>query len=175
MNQELHQQVLTYLQSHNVMTLATVGPDGPWAAGLFYVNDGFDLYWLSDPDTRHSRNIAYNAQVAATIHEDYRDWRIIQGIQMEGTAEHVGTLAQAVGPMRLYVAKFPFLGDLRHLPSTLASALAAARVYRLTPTRVYFIDNTKGLGHREEVENIGGCTEMGKVRNPKSETNSNTQ
>jgi len=89
MSDELRQQVLTYLQSHNTMTLATVGSDGPWAAGLFYVNDGFDLYWLSDPDTQHSRNIAHNPHVAVTIHEDYRDWRIIQGIQMEGAAEQV--------------------------------------------------------------------------------------
>jgi len=151
-SEQLRQQVLAYLERHNTMTLATVGPDGPWAAGLFYVNDGFDLYWLSDPDTRHSRNIAYNPQVAVAIHEDYKDWRIIQGIQMEGTAEMVGTIAQVLRPMRLYVAKYPFLGDpLRPAPA-LAKALATVRVYRFSPTRVYFIDNTKGLGHREEVE-----------------------
>lgn len=32
-------QVLNYLAAH--CTLATTGPDGPWAAGLFYVNDAF--------------------------------------------------------------------------------------------------------------------------------------
>lgn len=137
------------------MTLATVGPDGPWAAGLFYVNDGFDLYWLSDPDTRHSQNIAGNPHVAATIHEDYRDWRTIQGIQMEGTAALVGSIARAVRPMRLYVAKYPFLGDLCNPPPALARALASVRVYRLTPSRLYFIDNRKGLGHREELELAG--------------------
>ncbi|MBI3948911.1 MAG: pyridoxamine 5'-phosphate oxidase family protein [Acidobacteria bacterium] len=154
MSDELRQRVLTYLQSHNVMTLATTGPDGPWVAGLFYVNDGFDLYWLSDPDTRHSRNIVHNPHVAVAIHEDYRDWRIIQGIQMEGAAEQIGMLAQAVRPMKLYLAKYPFLGDLSHLPLDLTRALAATRVYKFTPTRVYFIDNTKGLGHREELETI---------------------
>jgi len=53
--------------------------------------------------------------------------------------------------MSLYVAKYPFLGDPLHPPPALAKALASVRVYRFTPTRVYFIDNTKGLGHREEV------------------------
>jgi hypothetical protein len=154
-SETLRRQALTYLETHNTMTLATVGPDGPWAAGLFYVNDGFDLYWLSDPDTRHSRNIAHNPRVAVAIHEDYRDWRIIQGLQMEGTAQMVGTILQAVRPMRLYVAKYPFLGDPLRPPPALAKALATVRVYRFTPTRAYFIDNTKGLGHREEVE-LGG-------------------
>lgn len=152
MNRELQPQVLAYLQSHYTMTLATVGPDGPWAAGLFYVNEELDLYWLSDPATRHSHNIAHNAHVAVTIHQDYRDWNLIQGIQMEGAAERVGAVAEAVRPMRLYVAKYPFLGDPHQRPPALAKALATTQVYRFRPHRVYFIDNTKGLGHRQEVD-----------------------
>ena len=54
--------------------------------------------------------------------------------------------------MGLDVAKYPFLGDWRNPLPALARALASVRVYRLTPTRVYFIDNSKGLGHREEVK-----------------------
>lgn len=155
MSEDLRRQALSYLEAHNVMTLASVGPDGPWAAALFYVNDGFDLYWLSDPDTRHSLNIAQNPQTSVAIHEDYRDWRIIQGIQMEGRAELMGTTSRAIRPMRLYVAKYHFLGDLRNPPPALAKALATTRVYRFVATRVYFIDNAKGLGHREEVELAG--------------------
>lgn len=159
MTDTLRRQVLTYLDNHNVMTLATTGPDGPWAAALFYVNNGFGLYWLSDPNTRHSRNIAHNPQVAIAIHEDYRDWQIIQGIQMEGIAEMVGRPALAGHPMQLYVAKYPFISIAEiHNPkpeirnrAALAKALATSRVYRFKPTRVYFIDNTKGLGHRDEV------------------------
>ncbi len=149
MTRELRQHVLHYLHSHNTMSLATVGPDGPWAAGLFYVNDAFDLYWLSNPESRHSRNIAHNPQVAVAIHEDYQDWRMIQGIQMEGLAQEVGTPAQATRPMVLYVAKYSFLKDP---PLPLVQALAKMRVYHFKPTRVYFIDNVKGFGQREEVE-----------------------
>lgn len=151
MSKELHQQALAYLRNHSTMALATVGPDGVWAAGIFYVNDEFTLYWLSDPDTRHSQNIARNSQIAVAIHEDYRDWTAIQGIRMEGQAEQVGKITQAGWPMRLYVEKYPFLGDLRNPPPDLAKALATTHVYRFTPTRIYFIDNTQGLGHREEV------------------------
>ncbi len=149
---ELSRQVLTYLETHNTLTLATVGPGGPWAATLFYVNDAFVLYWLSALDTRHSLNVARDPRVAVTIQEDYRDWRVIQGIQMEGTAEHLGLITQAARPMELYAAKYPFLGDWRNPPPALAKALGAARVYRFTPSRALFIDNTKGLGTRQELE-----------------------
>jgi uncharacterized protein YhbP (UPF0306 family) len=151
MDQEPRREALTYLETHNTLTVATIGPDGPWAAALFYVNDGFDLYWLSDPQTRHSRNIARNRRVAVTIQEDYRDWRVIRGIQMEGTVEEVGSLTDALGPMGLYAAKYPFLGDWQKPLPSLARALGVARMYRFRPTQVLFIDNTKGFGHRQEV------------------------
>jgi len=152
MESALSRQALAYLETHNTLTLATIGPEGPWAAALFYVNDAFALYWLSDPQTRHSRNIARNPSVAVTVNEDYRDWRVIQGIQMEGRAEQIGPLAKASQAMGLYVAKYPFLGDWRNPPPVLAKALDAARMYRFTPRRVLFIDNTQGFGHRQEVE-----------------------
>ncbi len=151
MDQEPRREALTYLETHNTLTVATIGPDGPWAAALFYVNDGFDLYWLSDPQTRHSKNIARNRRVAVTIQEDYRDWRVIRGIQMEGTAEEAGPLRDALHPMGLYAAKYPFLGDWQKPPPSLARALGVARMYRFRPTHVLFIDNTRGFGHRQEV------------------------
>lgn len=40
---DLRFRVLAHLESHNTLTLATAGPDGPWGAGLFYVNDDFLL------------------------------------------------------------------------------------------------------------------------------------
>lgn len=43
MNNSLHKNMSTYLQTHNVMTLATTGPEDLWAAAVFYVNDGFPL------------------------------------------------------------------------------------------------------------------------------------
>jgi uncharacterized protein len=147
----LRRQVLTYLQTHHTLTLATVRLEGPWAAALFYVNDDFDLYWLSDPHTRHSENIARTHRAAVTIQEDYRDWQMIQGIQMEGSAEQVGPLAEALHPMGLYVAKYPFLENWRNPPPTLARALRPARMYRFRPSRVWFVDNARGLGNRQEV------------------------
>src|SRR5579884_2438627 len=68
----LRDRVLAYLRHHNTLTLATWWPDGPWAAALFYVNDGFDLFWLSDPAARHSRNIAQSPRVAVAIREGSR-------------------------------------------------------------------------------------------------------
>ena len=60
------QRALAYLYDHNVMSLATSNNDGMWAAAVFYASDGFELYFLSSPKTRHAINIDANAAVCAT-------------------------------------------------------------------------------------------------------------
>jgi uncharacterized protein YhbP (UPF0306 family) len=141
-------RALAYLESHNVATLATCGPDGPWAAAVFYAHEGFRLYFLSLPSTRHGRNLAADPRAAATVQQDYRDWPEIKGVQMEGRT------AVLDGPEReraigLYARKFPLITS----PAEPRIAAAVSRVawYRLAADRVYFVDNAAGFGHRDQV------------------------
>ena len=85
MERDAKQLALAYLANHQVMTLATSGPQGLWAAAVFYASEGFTLTFLSAAHTRHAQNITAVPHVAATIQEDYRDWQKIQGIQLEGS------------------------------------------------------------------------------------------
>ena len=82
----LRAEVLAYLGERYSLTLATDGAGGPWAAGSYFASDGLTLYFLSDPASRHCQDIAVDGRVAAAIHEDYKDWREIRGVQLEGTA-----------------------------------------------------------------------------------------
>jgi len=143
-------RALAYLREHSVVTLATNGPQGLWAAAVFYVNQDFTLYFLSAPDSRHSLNIAAHPTVAATIHEDYRDWPQIKGIQLEGTAGRIEGAAKAQAIAR-YGRKFPVVGNLAHAPAAIVRALQRIAWYRLTPQRLYLIDNSLGFGHRDEI------------------------
>ncbi len=144
------QKSLAYLQHHNVMTLATTGPEGIWAAAVFYVNDGFTLYFLSAATTRHSRNIAAQPDIAATIQEDYKDWPNIKGIQLEGTVQQIKG-AERVAAIARYGLKFPVVGQLAQAPAEIAKAMSKVAWYKVTPECLYFIDNSLGLGHRDEI------------------------
>ena len=132
------------------MTLATQGPAGPWAAAVFYANNGFNLYFVSSPASRHSRNLAVQPAVTATVHEDYLDWREIKGIQMEGTVAQVSETEQT-RVRELYGEKFPLAGDSPYALAPIAAALAQARWYKLAAVRAYFVDNSAGFGHRDQV------------------------
>ncbi len=153
MDDAAHARILAYLAAHNTLTLATERDGRAWAAALFYANDGLTLYFLSEPKTRHAQNLAANPRVAATIHEDARDWRAIQGIQVEGTCEEITNPIESARALAVYAAKFRFVRDLLHAPKELGAAMAKARFYKITPAWVRLIDNTRGLGFKEEIHN----------------------
>ena len=153
------------------MTIATSRDNVPWAAAIFYANDGFTLYYLSDPDTRHSADIAKVSTVAVTINEDYDDYRKVKGIQMEGKAELVSQEAELAQATKVYVNKYPYAAPYLKLMMTpfprVISLLEKfvhklpgvpdfttpfpAQFYKIVPTKVYWIDNEKSFGERQEV------------------------
>ena len=150
MNEQLAERVKQYLQHHHVATLATSDNDIVSAAAIFYVNDGFTLYFLSSPTSRHCCNLVHNRRVAVTIHEDYSDWLEIKGIQLEGYATEISGV-EVDKARRLYAEKFPITGLLAQAPAAIVTALAKVSWYRITPQRICFIDNAFGLGHRDEI------------------------
>jgi len=122
--------------------MATVDEGGPWATSLFYVSDeALNLYFISDPATRHSRALSRDARVAVTIHEETREWTAIQGIQLWGTAGAVEAAEEAIAR---YTRKFPFA-------AALIPASGPFRFYRVTPRWIRLIDNSRGLGFKEEL------------------------
>jgi len=117
---------------------------------VFYVNDGTGLVFLSSPASRHARNLALDPRCAATIQEDCSDWTQIKGVQLEGQVTPLQGDELAHG-QRLYGQKFPLVGSRGKLPVAIAVALERVRWYRLQPQRLYFIDNSRGFGHRDEI------------------------
>lgn len=144
---DLQQTTLAYLQQHRVMNLSTNGTDGLWAAAVFYASDGFDIYFLSAAHTRHAQNIASSPRIAATIQEDYADWSVIQGIQLAGEVSQLSGI-ERVKAIALYQVKFVFLAQA---PPPIKAAFEEVNWYRLRPYQLYFVDNTRGFGHRDEI------------------------
>jgi uncharacterized protein YhbP (UPF0306 family) len=144
----LRSTVLAYLDAHHVVTLAT---SEPWAAAVFYVNDGFTLYFLSSPRSRHAQRLDADPRVAATVQEDYRDWRSVKGVQLEGTV-HVVERTRVADVRKLYAAKFPVIAGGDGRTAAIAAALARIRWYELRPTAIHFLDNAQGFGHRATID-----------------------
>ncbi len=153
MADELRQQVLKYLETHNTMTLGTCSDDVPWAATVFYASDDFRLYFFSVPDSRHCQNLAANPRVAVTVQEDYHDWQKIKGIQLEGTAILVDSIIEKAKAMAVYARKYPEVIKLFTNPASgvFHKAFLKVKFYCVVPEKLFFIDNEQGFGKRQEL------------------------
>jgi general stress protein 26 len=70
-------------------SLATVAPRGRAHINHMYFawNDRFDIFWISDADSIHSRNLARNPSAAVTVYASNQVWgRPDRGIQLFGVA-----------------------------------------------------------------------------------------
>jgi general stress protein 26 len=143
-NEGIRQKISDYLQSHNILTLATVTAEGkPQAHTVTYVNEGTTVYFGTLKDTRKARNIMNNSSVAFTVDEDYPDWNVIQGIQMSGQASLLTDQGELERIGKMYMEKFPQAADLPKSENMI--------MIKITATNGYFLDNTKGFTHRDEV------------------------
>jgi uncharacterized protein YhbP (UPF0306 family) len=157
MSNELKQKILSYLETHNTMTLATCTGDVPWAATVFYASDDLTLYFFSAPDSRHCQNLAVNPRVAVTIQEDYKDWRRIKGIQLEGNVSTVDSVVEKAKAMAVYARKYPDVIKVFTNPGSgvFYKAFLRVKFYCVTPEKVFFIDNEESFGKRQELQLAG--------------------
>lgn len=153
--QDLEERILKYMADHNTISLATVTDRQPHAATVFYVSIGFELFFVSNPTSRHSINLERNPIVSGTINEDYSNWLKIKGIQLEGKVDCIGGIFENKRIVTAYIKKFPNVADFFVSPKKLGEAIARkvskVRFYRIIPERIFFIDNATGFGDREEL------------------------
>ena len=154
MADELADRIAAFLDAHHVMSLATRGPDGPHAANLFYARDGFALFWVSDPASRHSVELEAEPGVAATIAGDSSDYTTIQGLQISGRVRRLVDDERA-SARNILEARFPFLKKLAE--ADVRDSYARAQIYRLDVVRFVLIDNARGFGHKDVLELGGGA------------------
>jgi hypothetical protein len=127
-----------------------------WATTVFYVNVGFTLYYLSEPKTQHVQNALASPAIAATINEDYRDWTMIKGLQMSAISGEVTGKRELARALAAYVKKYPFVAQFLS-PGQLLTGMRVAgraldvRLYRVTPTRLLYLDNQRGFSNRQEI------------------------
>lgn len=150
MEEKLRVKILNYMERHNTLTLATTDGEQPWAAALFYVNDGFNLYFLSKPDSRHCQNLTARPQVAVTINEDYRNWQEIRGVQLKGRAYPVTGKLERAKATALYLKKYPFVKNFYLVPA-FKRVMSKVELYKIVPEVIWFVDNSGGHFNRQKL------------------------
>ena len=124
------------------MTLATADEDGrPWASPVYYASeDHTDFYWVSDPEARHSRNLAVRPRASAVVFDSQAPIGTGQAVYMALVAE------QETGPeLERGIAIFSRVSVSHGGPEwSMADVTGSARLrlYRATATDWWELDAT---------------------------------
>lgn len=150
----LQQRIRDIIVQHRIMTLGMHDGDGPWTVPVFYAQDGYDLIFVSNPNSRHGRAAESTPQWAVTIYSPHSEWRKVQGLQMQGRVAAVGNGPDLVHARGRYTDKFPFTGiffsQQDKLPEPLRAKVTDVSFYRFKPERIILVDNTIHFGFHYE-------------------------
>ena len=142
MTDDLKPQLLALLREHQVLTLAVAGP---YAAAVYYAVDAnLNLYFVTDPQTRHGGALLNDGRVAGTIQRDRQCRQEIRGIQLTGHCRRLTGAARVAG-WTIFLKRFAWASA-----PDLAPSLAKVALWKLTPDWLRLIDNRRGFGHKAE-------------------------
>jgi uncharacterized protein YhbP (UPF0306 family) len=89
MSRDIKALVKEVLEKGYLMSLATNDAGGVWVADVIYIHDDdLNIYWMSDPEVRHSTAIAADNKVAGTITVNGPKEANL-GLQFSATAERI--------------------------------------------------------------------------------------
>jgi nitroimidazol reductase NimA-like FMN-containing flavoprotein (pyridoxamine 5'-phosphate oxidase superfamily) len=116
------------------MTLGTADERGhPWVSPVWFARAGYDeLFWVSSPQARHSRNIAARPQISIVVFDSQVPVGSAAAVYMQATA-HELTGSELERGMEVFAREDAAQGLA---PWTLADVTAPAkhRLYRATVT-----------------------------------------
>jgi nitroimidazol reductase NimA-like FMN-containing flavoprotein (pyridoxamine 5'-phosphate oxidase superfamily) len=95
--QDLGAIARSIVDTNRFMTLATSDESGlPWASPVWYAPADYrELYWVSSPEARHSRNLAQRPQLAIVIFDSHEPggWK---ALYMSAVAEELADVDEGV-------------------------------------------------------------------------------
>lgn len=148
MDEPLGKKILSLLDQHRIMTIATLRPDGwPQATTVGYVNEGLTLWFLCGHDSQKAANLARDDRVSLTIDHDTPDLMAITGLSMAAHARPVTDRAEAEKVLRLLPQKCSEPVDLPFDMPTPDDV----KIFRITPVVISVLDYSKGFGHTDLV------------------------
>lgn len=147
MDEQVRQKIMSLLDEHRIMTIATLRPDGwPQATTVGYAHEGLTLFFLCARDSQKAANLARDDRVSLTIDHDTPDVMAITGLSIAARAEPITDYATGERILRMLVSRYPE----QPLPGPMPGP-SEFSIFRLTPSIISVLDYAKGFGHTDLV------------------------
>jgi general stress protein 26 len=145
MKQDLEKAIVSYLDSHRHMALATVKDDGsPYASIVSYVNKGLTIFFMTDPSSQKGKNIQFCPKVGVAVSEDYQDWDKIEGVQLTGSVEWITDQTELKQVQQMFAQKFH---QVHKYLAGYGVTIDIIPFLRITAKSINYLDYSKGFNH----------------------------
>jgi general stress protein 26 len=147
MKPAFRQKIISLLDEHRIMTIATRRPDGwPQATVVGYCNDGLIIYCLIARDGQKYANIQADPRVSIAIANDVPQPLLIKGLSLAGRAVVVEDRGEIDHAYALFLRRYP---EYKIMPQP---DPAAVPLLRITPEIISVLDYSQGFGHTDLVQ-----------------------
>lgn len=149
---DLKARTLEVLKNSHLMSLCTQDEVGIWVADVIFIFDEqLNLYWMSDPNCRHSQAVLKNPDVAGTVTASTKSKEPNFGIQFAGTAERIEGA-------RYDLALKHFTKRNKPMPAESDDVLQGDSWYVLRPTKIRLVDEIN-FEHRTQDVSLDRSTD----------------
>lgn len=142
-----------FIETQHVMSLATSSVAGEaWSAPVYYYYMDTEFFFFSSDKSQHIKEaITSTGLCAASIFEDQRQFDRILGLQMSGKINQVHSKIKALKAATGYIKRFKIKVGKSDIISFIEKQYHA-KLYRFSPFQMFFMDNSKGFGNRQEIK-----------------------
>jgi len=126
------------VDANSFMTLATADADGvPWASPVWFATEDYrSLYWVSSPESRHSRNLAVRPEMSVVVYDSTQRPLSVQAVYMAGTAVVVADVEDGIAVFSRVSAR----QGIGEWSAERVTGDARLRLYRASIAEHYILD-----------------------------------
>lgn len=134
------------IKSNNLLALSTINEKEkqPNVCSAYYVMDNeFNLYIWTDPNSRHSKNISKNSKVAVNIYNSHQEWgSLLKGLQISGMSKPI-TGKESLFAGSIYLKKYLKVSKFIKTLKDFNSKKLESQLYKITINKIKVLDEEK--------------------------------
>lgn len=135
---DLRKLIEEYLSKAYLMQVATTDNNQPWVCSVYFAYDeSLNLYWISRPTRRHSKELRSNERVAGTVVLPHTHGEKVRGLQFEGVAKELIS-KEAIKEIECYSNRFQDIP--KEKIKTILEGKDSHVCYKISPTLFILFD-----------------------------------
>ena len=132
--------LLACMESTDYCAIATVDDKGVWNNPVYFAWDNqFNLYFISQPNSRHMKNIKKDSRVAVSIYATNQAGDFVKGIQLEGKARIIENDDKEDEFFYAYKTYYTRLGEFKENQAIVMNN--EWMFVKVAPEKIYYFDS----------------------------------